>query len=61
VPAGTFKVFKIKYTDTLGIENTSWWCPELRANAKLKTVRTSKHRAGAGTTDMELVSYTQGK
>lgn len=61
VPAGTFKAFKVQYSDNVGNQNVTWYSPQILANAKIKSVRTSKHRAGVGTIDMELVSYTQGK
>jgi len=61
VPAGTFKAFKIKYSDTLGTENISWWSQQIPGFAKTKSIRTSKHRAGAGTIDTELVSYSPGR
>lgn len=61
VPAGTFKAFKVRYSDNIGNENVNWWSPQILANAKIKVARTSQHRLGAGTIDQELVSYTQGK
>ena len=61
VPAGTFKAFKVRYSDNIGNESVNWWSPQILANAKIKSVRTSQHRSGAGTSDQELVSYTQGK
>ena len=61
VPAGTFKAFKVRYSDNTGSENVTWYSPQILANAKLKYMRTSQHRSGAGTIDQELVSYRQGK
>jgi len=61
VPAGTFKAFKVKYTDNIGNENVNWWSPQVQGNAKVKFSRTAKHRQGAGTIDTELVSYKPGK
>lgn len=61
VPAGTFKSFKVRYSDNIGNENVNWWSPQIIANAKIKVARTSLHRSGAGTIDQELVSYRQGK
>lgn len=58
VPAGTFKAFKVTYSDNIGNEAVNWWSPQVHGNAKIKSVRTSKHRAGAGTMDTELVSHT---
>ncbi len=57
MPAGTFKAFKVKYSDDIGNEATNWFCPQVKGNAKVVTVRTAKHRAGPGTMQMELVSY----
>jgi hypothetical protein len=61
VPAGTFKAFKVTYSDNIGNEVVNWWSPQVQGNAKTRTVRTSKHRAGAGTIDTELVSYSPRK
>lgn len=61
VPAGTFKAFKVKYSDNIGNENVSWWSPQIQGSAKSKFSRTSKHRAGAGTIDTELVLFSPGK
>jgi len=61
VPAGTFKAFKVTYSDNVGNEIVNWWSPQVQGNAKTRTVRTSKHRAGAGTIDTELVSFSPGK
>jgi len=61
VPAGTFKAFKVTYSDNIGNEAVHWWSPQVQGNAKTRTVRTSKHRAGAGTIDTELVSYSPRK
>jgi hypothetical protein len=61
VPAGTFKAFKIKYSDNIGNEAVNWWSPQVQGNAKTWSARTSKHRAGAGTIETELVSYRPAK
>lgn len=58
VPAGRFKAFRISYSDTLGNENVQWFSPELGIFVKMRLTRTAKHRAGAGTSETELVSQT---
>jgi hypothetical protein len=57
VPAGTFKAFRVKYTDNIGNEAINWWSPQVQGNAKTSSTRTAKHRAGPGTIDAELVSF----
>lgn len=56
VRAGTFKAYKVVYSDTTGVESTSWYCPELGVNVKIAGRRSAKHPAGPGTNDIELVS-----
>ncbi|MGQ0651779.1 MAG: hypothetical protein ACT4P4_05860, partial [Betaproteobacteria bacterium] len=56
VPAGTFKVFRVNYSDE-GTEIVSWWSPELGINVKSRTQRTGRHFAGPGTREVELVSH----
>jgi hypothetical protein len=58
VPAGTFKAFKIKSSDTLGNENTIWIAPELGIFIKQHLVRTAKHSAGPGTRQTELIKQS---
>jgi hypothetical protein len=58
VPAGTFKVFRVSYSDTLGNENVNWFSPDLGIYVKTSLKRTAKHPAGAGTRETELVSQT---
>ena len=58
VPAGTFKVFRVKNADTDGsAESTNWWSPELGIFIKSKNQRTAKHPMGAGSQEVELISY----
>ena len=57
VPAGTFKVFRIRYTDQYG-ENMQWWSPEHGLWVKTKAQRNSSHPAGAGTRETQMVSLT---
>jgi hypothetical protein len=58
VPAGTFRAFRVKTTDTLGNENTVWFSPELGIFVKQMNRRTEKHAQGVGTRDVELISQT---
>ncbi len=58
VPAGTFKVFRVSYSDTLGNENVNWFSPDLGITVKTRLTRTAKNPAGAGTRETELVSQT---
>jgi hypothetical protein len=56
VPAGTFKVFRIRYVDRGG-ETISWWSPDLGIDVKSWRSRLITHGAGPGTLETELVSY----
>lgn len=58
VPAGTFKAFRILYTDSMGVESLSWYCPDAAAWVKIQIKRSSKFPAGPGTQDLDLLSYT---
>jgi hypothetical protein len=60
VPAGTFKAFRIRYTDQY-VENLQWWSPEHGLWVKTKVRRNASHPAGAGTRDTELVSVAIAK
>ena len=48
VPAGTFKAFRVSTSDTLGINDTTWWSPELGIVLKRVLVRTEKNAVGPG-------------
>ncbi|MFO7738811.1 MAG: hypothetical protein R6V46_10080 [Desulfatiglandaceae bacterium] len=61
VPAGTFKAFKISYSDTLGNESMMWYMPELGLVGKRIEKRTAKNRTGPGTRDSQVISYTIAK
>jgi hypothetical protein len=61
VPAGTFKTFKIVYSDTTGQETIYWFDPKLGTWPKASFTRTAKFAAGPGTNEVELVSYTIAK
>jgi len=60
VPAGTFKAWRVRSTDNLGNENTQWYAPDLGVFIKQNLRRTAKNAAGAGTREIELISYTRG-
>lgn len=55
VRAGTFKAYKVVYTDSVGTETTTWWTPEFGLFIKNLSRRTGKHAAGPGTNETELV------
>jgi hypothetical protein len=61
IPAGTFKVFKISYSDTIGNENTQWYSPALGCFVKESRKRTVKYPGGPGTQESELISHTNPK
>jgi hypothetical protein len=54
VPAGTFKCYKIVYSDYY-FESATWWSPEFDAFVKVSGRRNARHGAGPGTIDQELV------
>jgi hypothetical protein len=56
VPAGTFKAFKVSYSDTIGNETVQWMSPELGIFVKRTEKRTTKYPAGPGTRESELIS-----
>ena len=56
VPAGTFKVFRIRYSDK-GTEMLDWWSPDLGIRVKSWFKRLIIHPEGPGTRETELVSY----
>ena len=58
VPAGTFKAFKVRTTDTMGNDNVVWFSPELGIFVKQNNRRTAQHAQGPGTRDIELVSQS---
>jgi hypothetical protein len=58
VPAGTFKAFRVRSSDTLGNENTIWISPEIGIFLKQSLRRTEKHAQGPGTREMEVVSIS---
>jgi len=56
VPAGTFEVYRVTYSDTW-TENIYWWSPELGIWIKSKMERNAKHSLGVGVREAELYSY----
>jgi len=58
VPAGIFKTFKVRTTDTLGNDNVVWFSPELGIFVKQNNRRTAQHAQGPGTRDIEIVSQS---
>lgn len=54
VPAGTFKTFRIRTSDTLGNENVQWFAPDIGLFVKANLRRTDRHAQGAGTRASEL-------
>ena len=54
VRAGTFKAYKVRYTDTLGTENMTWFSPETGGVVKVSGRRSATPPAGAGTNESEL-------
>jgi hypothetical protein len=61
VPAGTFKVFKVSSSNTIGAENVQWFSPELGLFVKQIQKRSANSPFGPGTRNDELVSYTIAK
>lgn len=61
VPAGTFKVFKISGSDTLGNESVTWFSPELGFWIKRIERRTAKNPSGPGTRETEVVKLDIAK
>jgi hypothetical protein len=57
VPAGTFKAFKVSTKTSLGDENLVWFSPEHGIFVKQSLRRTANHAQGAGTREIELLSY----
>jgi hypothetical protein len=61
VPAGTFKVWKVECSNTLGAEDALWFSPELGIHVKSSSKRSAAYPFGAGTQEMELISQTVKK
>lgn len=60
-PAGTFNVFKVSSSDTLGNENIDWISTDLGIFVKRSLRRTAKHAQGSGTRELEVVSISMKK
>jgi hypothetical protein len=59
VPAGTFKAYKLVWTDSTGDVETRWVNPqEGLATIKRHVDRPATHPLGAGVLDAELISFT---
>ena len=54
------KDFKVSTVNTLGDDNVLWFSPELGIFIKQMNRRTDKHPQGAGTQNIELLSYKRG-
>ena len=59
-PGGVFKTFRIR-RDGPDDRYTVWFSPELAVEVKRVWERFSSHRLGAGTNEMELISYNLKK
>lgn len=59
VPAGTYKTFRVRTSNTLGDENVQWWSPDVGLFVKSRLTRTAKSSLGPGTREAEVVSYTR--
>jgi hypothetical protein len=57
VPAGTFKVFRVTYSDQGSNNQIMWWSPEFGIFIKVKFERTAKSSFGPGVREAELYSY----
>jgi hypothetical protein len=49
VPAGTFKAFKVRYTDSVGTESVSWYRPDAATWVKIRSTRDGRFPTGPGT------------
>lgn len=58
VPAGTFKTFRVAWSEDNGNDNVYWVSTELGIVVKSSLTRTAKNSAGPGLRVNELVAYT---
>jgi hypothetical protein len=58
VPAGTFKTFKVRYTDSLGTESVNWYSPDGAGWVKIRATRDGRFPSGPGTQEFDLLSYS---
>lgn len=56
VPAGTFRTFRIRTSDSLGNAAVEWYSPDLKVWVKRSMERTDKHAAGPGRREIVLKS-----
>lgn len=56
VPAGTFRTFRVRSTDSLGNVNLEWYSPDLKLWVKRSMERTDKHGQGPGRREIVLKS-----
>ena len=61
VPAGTFKAFRISWSESIGNENIYWINPETGITMKSILTRTAKFSAGPGRRENQLVSQNISK
>ncbi len=60
VPAGTFKAFKLSTTTSMGDDNLTWFSPDMGIFIKQSLKRSARHPSGAGSRELELLSYKRG-
>jgi hypothetical protein len=58
VAAGTFKAYRVSYSDTMGNAEIYWMSPEFGITVKTSQKRSASHSQGAGTRETELVTQT---
>lgn len=58
VAAGTFRAYRVSYSDTLGNAEMHWFSPELAISVKTSQKRSASHSQGAGTRETELAAQT---
>lgn len=56
VPAGTFRTFRVRSTDSLGNASVEWYSPDLKLWVRRSMERTDKHAHGAGRREIGLKS-----
>ena len=60
VPAGTFKVYRVRMTNDQGDDNTWWFCPDNGLFIKQKLVRSASAPSGPGIREAELKALKIG-
>lgn len=56
VPAGTFKAYRVRYSDTIGNAEVYWFSSDLGITVKTSQKRSASHPQGVGTRETELVT-----